>query len=100
MAHDKLIRELHGKTYVLELIWTVNTSLQRDNVDLNSKQLLVASSTVVAGNRLAEGASDAMCPRCRGTAPDVKGCRRWMDGRFRDDDGVKKRDEMSNTINK
>ena len=31
-----VIRELDGKTYVLELIWTVNTSLQRDNVDLNS----------------------------------------------------------------
>jgi hypothetical protein len=31
-----VIHELDGKTYVLELIWTVNTSLQRDNVDLNS----------------------------------------------------------------
>ena len=31
-----VIRELDEKTYVLELIWTVNTSLQRDNVDLNS----------------------------------------------------------------
>ena len=70
-----VIRELDGKTYVL------------------------SSSTVVAGNRLAEGASDAMCPRCRGSL-DVKGCRRWMYGRFHDDDGVKKRDEMSNTINK
>ena len=57
-----VIHELDGKTYVLELIWTVNTSLQRDSVDLNSYQLLIASSTVVAGNRLAEGASDAMCP--------------------------------------
>ena len=31
-----VIHELDGKTYVLELIWTVNTYLQRDNVDLNS----------------------------------------------------------------
>ena len=28
-----VIHELDGKIYVLELIWTVNTSLQRDNVD-------------------------------------------------------------------